>query len=93
VGLPEVDELVGATLSYKLRCAHGNVRRFLAAATEGVELGAYGGVVTQIYAAVEEIEAKTGAPLDTSNEKGWKALQKRIEARAAPALQHLNLWT
>ncbi len=29
-----MDELVGATLSYKLRCAHGNVRRFLANADE-----------------------------------------------------------
>lgn len=76
--------MVGATLNHKLRVAHGNVRKFLAAATEGVELGAYAGVVQQIYAAVEDIEAKTGAPLDASNDKGWKALQKRVEVRASP---------
>ena len=86
VGLPEVDELVGATLNYKLRVAHGNVRKFLAAATEGVELGEYGDVVQLIYAAVEDIEAKTGAPLDASNEKGWAALQKRIEVGVLPPL-------
>ena len=85
VGMPEVDEMVGATLSYKLRVARGNVRKFLAAATEGVDLGGYADVVQRILGAVEQIEADTGAPLDAANEKGWKALQKRVEVRATRA--------
>ena len=80
--MPEVDEMVGATLNYKLRVARGNVRKFLAAATEGVDLGKYADVVQAILAAVGEIEADTRAPLDASNEKGWKALQKRVEVRS-----------
>jgi len=79
--MPPVDELVGATLNYKLRVARGNVRKFLASATEGMELGKYSQVVEEIMAAVDDIEAKTGAPLDASNEKGWKTLQKRVEVR------------
>lgn len=79
--MPEVDELVGATLNYKLRVARGNVRKFLASATEGVELGKYADVVEEIEKAVDEIEAQTGAPLDASNEKGWKSLQKKVEVR------------
>jgi hypothetical protein len=79
VGMPPVDEVVGATLNYKLRVARGNVRKFLTSATEGVELGKYSEVVEEITKAVDEIEAQTGAPLDASNEKGWKTLQKRVE--------------
>lgn len=79
VGMPEVDEVVGATLNYKLKVARGNVRKFLASATEGVQLGAYADVVDKILAAVDEIEEKTGAPLDAANEKGWKTLAKRVE--------------
>ncbi|EIE21575.1 hypothetical protein COCSUDRAFT_66951 [Coccomyxa subellipsoidea C-169] len=80
VGMPPVDEVVGATLNYKLRVARGNVRKFLTSATEGVELGKYSEVVEEILKAVDEIESQTGATLDTSNEKGWKTLQKRVEA-------------
>jgi len=78
--MPEVDEVVGATLNYKLKVARGNVRKFLASATEGVQLGAYADVVDKILAAVDEIEEKTGAPLDAANEKGWKTLAKRVES-------------
>ena len=77
--MPEVDEQVSATLNYKLRVARGNVRKFLTAATEGVDLGAYQDIVPRILGAVEQIEADTGAPLDAANDKGWKALQKRVE--------------
>ena len=80
--MPEVDEQVSATLNYKLRVARGNVRKFLTAATEGVDLGAYQDIVPRILGAVEQIEADTGAPLDAANDKGWKALQKRVEVRA-----------
>ena len=82
VGMPEVDDVVGATLNYKLRVAHGNVRKFLESATEGVQLGQYSDVVTKILAAVDEIEEKTGAPLDAANEQGWKTLAKKVEVRA-----------
>ena len=82
VGMPEVDDVVGATLNYKLRVARGNVRKFLESATEGVQLGQYGEVVTKILAAVDEIEEKTGAPLDAANEQGWKTLAKKVEVRA-----------
>ncbi len=79
--MPEVDDVVGATLNYKLRVARGNVRKFLESATEGVQLGQYGEVVTKILAAVDEIEEKTGAPLDAANEQGWKTLAKKVEVR------------
>lgn len=80
--MPEVDDVVGATLNYKLRVARGNVRKFLESATEGVQLGQYAEVVTKILAAVDEIEEKTGAPLDAANEQGWKTLAKKVEVRA-----------
>ena len=83
VGMPEVDDVVGATLNYKLRVARGNVRKFMESATEGVQLGEYSEVVTKILAAVDEIEKKTGAPLDAANEQGWKTLAKKVEVRAA----------
>ena len=77
--MPEVDDVVGATLNYQLRVARGNVRQFLASATEGVQLGQYGDVVTKILAAVDEIEAKTGKPLDAANKQGWKTLSSKVE--------------
>ena len=80
--MPEVDDVVGATLNYKLRVARGNVRKFLESATEGVQLGQYADVVKKILAAVDEIEEKTGAPLDAVNEQGWKTLAKKVEVRA-----------
>ncbi|BDA44807.1 probable ATP synthase 24 kDa subunit, mitochondrial [Coccomyxa sp. Obi] len=79
-GMPPMYEVVGATLSYQLKVARGNVRKFLTSATEGVDLGDYSVVVDEMLKAVDDIEAKTGAPLDASNEKGWKELQKRVEA-------------
>ena len=82
VGMPEVDDVVGATLNYKLRVARGNVRQFLTSATEGVLLGQYGDVVTKILAAVDEIEAKTGKPLDAANKQGWKTLSSKVEVRS-----------
>lgn len=85
VGMPEVDDVVGATLNYKLKVARGNVRKFLASATEGVQLGQYSDVVDKILAAVDDIEAKTGAPLDSANEKGWKTLAKKVEVRHYPS--------
>ena len=81
--MPEVNDLVGATLNYKLKVAQGNVRKFLASATEGVQLGAYSDVVDKILAAVDEIEKKTGAPLDEANKEGWKALTTKVEVRQA----------
>ena len=83
VGMPEVNDLVGATLNYKLKVAQGNVRKFLASATEGVQLGQYSDVVDKILAAVDEIEKKTGAPLDEANKEGWKALTTKVEVREA----------
>ena len=83
VGMPEVNDLVGATLNYKLKVAQGNVRKFLASATEGVQLGQYSDVVDKILAAVDEIEKKTGAPLDEANKEGWKALTTKVEVRLA----------
>ena len=83
VGMPEVNDLVGATLNYKLKVAQGNVRKFLASATEGVQLGAYSDVVDKILAAVDEIEKKTGAPLDEANKEGWKALTTKVEVSQA----------
>lgn len=80
VGMPEVNDLVGATLNYKLKVAQGNVRKFLASATEGVQLGQYSDVVDKILAAVDEIEKKTGAPLDEANKEGWKALTTKVES-------------
>ena len=85
--MPEVDDVVGATLNYKLRVARGNVRKFMESATEGVHLGQYSDVVKKILAAVDEIEEKTGAPLDAANEQGWKTLAKRVEVRAAKLQQ------
>lgn len=81
--MPEVNDLVGATLNYKLKVAQGNVRKFLASATEGVQLGQYSDVVDKILAAVDEIEKKTGAPLDEANKEGWKALTTKVEVRQA----------
>ena len=81
--MPEVNDLVGATLNYKLKVAQGNVRKFLASATEGVQLGQYADVVDKILAAVDEIEKKTGAPLDEANKDGWKALTTKIEVGKA----------
>ena len=89
--MPEVDEVVGATLNYKLKVARGNVRKFLASATEGVQLGAYADVVDKILAAVDEIEEKTGAPLDAANEKGWKTLAKRVEVSSVVDETHLSV--
>ena len=86
-GMPPMYEVVGATLNYQLKVARGNVRKFLSSATEGVDLGEYSVVVDEMLKAVDEIEAKTGAPLDASNDKGWKDLQKRVEVRQGVPLK------
>ncbi|KAK9800767.1 hypothetical protein WJX73_009607 [Symbiochloris irregularis] len=79
IGMPGVEETLSATLDYKMSVARYNVRKFISAATEGVELGEYAGVVAEVSKAVDEIEKETGAPLDASNDQGWDNLRKRLE--------------
>lgn len=86
IGIPDVDEKLDATLDYKLRAAGFNVRSYLRSAVEGMELGSdMAGVITQVYAAVDAIEAKTGAPLDQSNKKGWDMLRAQVAEIAKKA--------
>lgn len=73
-----MDELFSATLNHKLRLSGGNVRKFLTAAIEGVDLGDQAEVVDKLFAALDKIEGSSG-PATTSNDAAMQALAKETE--------------
>lgn len=83
IGMPAVEEVIDAELEYKFACSGYDVRKFVAAALEGME-GSMDGASRDLLAAVEAAERESGAPLDSDNDKGWAVLSAKvgeIEAR------------
>lgn len=88
-------------MDYDLECSGFNVRQFLARVSTHGELGELGNdVMTDILAAVDDIETDTDAILDADNEPGWDSFQTKISVRSAahsarqlePAFSYMTTW-
>jgi ABC-type branched-subunit amino acid transport system substrate-binding protein len=79
VGMPDFEDLINAELDYKFACAGYDVKKFVAAALEEMDLGeSLQPAVKEVLAAVEAAEKASGKPLDSSNDKGWAAVTAKI---------------
>jgi len=77
VGLPEMDELMGATLNHQMKLSGGNMRKFLHEATEGVDLGQQEDILLKVNAALDKIEESSG-PVTIDNPKALAAFQSEV---------------
>jgi hypothetical protein len=81
VGLPEMEELLGATMNHQAKVSGGSVRKFLQEATEGVDLGDRSEILYKVQAALDKIE-ETSGPVTTENAKALSAFQKEVASIA-----------
>ena len=80
VGIPDMEEVFNATLNHELSLSGGNVRKFLLAATAGVDLGNQAEVVTKMFAALDKIEAQSGS-VTAENTVALQAFEKEVAVR------------
>ncbi|KAK9811532.1 hypothetical protein WJX72_005484 [[Myrmecia] bisecta] len=83
LGIPGVDEILDATLEHKLATAQWDVRKFLAHATEDVDVDEAADVLAELEKAVDEVEDQTGQRLDANNEEGWRLIGTKAKDIAA----------
>ena len=66
-------------MEYDLECSGYNVRQFLGTLSTQGPLGEMGNaVMSDILAAVDDIEQQTDAVLDGNNEEGWELFRKNV---------------
>ncbi len=70
--MPDMEEVIGADLTYKFMVANYDIRKFVLSALDGLKLEGMEALPKELLSAVDEAERATGRALDAENEQGWE---------------------